>query len=139
MCVYNNCSCSSPLFLPLSFLYLPPFYPTHLFLPSVLPFSSLPPLSSLSPLQLQACRENHVEVVKLLLDYGCNPSTPFPNSRQVSFIITLGLLATEHGCTSVLLSCVHMCISIHHTTTKVRYCTCSMTKLTMERNVNSGE
>ena len=30
---------------------------------------------------VQACRENHVEVVKLLLDYGCNPSTPFPSSR----------------------------------------------------------
>ena len=35
---------------------------------------------------MKACRENHVEVVKLLLDYGCNPSTPFPNSRYCVFV-----------------------------------------------------
>jgi len=32
----------------------------------------------------QACRENHVDVVELLLDYGASVNAPFPNSRLVS-------------------------------------------------------
>ena len=31
----------------------------------------------------QACRENHVDVVELLLDYGASVNAPFPNSRLV--------------------------------------------------------
>ena len=31
----------------------------------------------------QACRENHVDVVELLLDYGASVNAPFPNSRSV--------------------------------------------------------
>ena len=49
-------------------------------------------LSALS----QACRENHVDVVKLLLDYGCNPSSPFPNSRECPLT-----LAAEKGYTDL--------------------------------------
>ena len=44
----------------------------------------------------QACRENHVDVVKLLLDYGCNPITPFPNSRECPLT-----LAAEKGFTEL--------------------------------------
>jgi len=33
----------------------------------------------------QACRENHVDVVELLLDYGASVNAPFPNSRLVRF------------------------------------------------------
>ena len=30
----------------------------------------------------QACRENHVDVVALLLDNGCSVNANFPNSRE---------------------------------------------------------
>ena len=33
-------------------------------------------------LYLQACRENHVDVVALLLDNGCSVNANFPNSRE---------------------------------------------------------
>lgn len=36
---------------------------------------------------LQACRENHVDVVELLLDYGASVNAPFPNSRCVKHIV----------------------------------------------------
>ena len=29
----------------------------------------------------QACRENHVDIVELLLEYGASVNAPFPNSR----------------------------------------------------------
>ena len=32
--------------------------------------------------RLQACRENHVDVVALLLDNGCSVNANFPNSRE---------------------------------------------------------
>lgn len=70
----------------------------------------------------QACRENHVDVVKLLLDYGCNPSTPFPNSRECPLTLAaekgyveltqLLLLRSAHveartkkGCSPLYLAC----------------------------------
>ena len=50
----------------------------------------------ISFVSMQACRENHVDVVKLLLDYGCNPITPFPNSRECPLT-----LAAEKGFTEL--------------------------------------
>jgi len=37
-----------------------------------------------------------VDVVRLLLDYGCNPSSPFPNSRECPLT-----LAAEKGYTEL--------------------------------------
>ena len=38
----------------------------------------------------QACRENHVDVVELLLDYGASVNAPFPNSRLVKEVNQIG-------------------------------------------------
>ena len=63
-----------------------------------------------------------MDVVKLLLDYGCNPSTPFPNSRECPLTLAaekgyveltqLLLLRSAHveartkkGCSPLYLAC----------------------------------
>ena len=42
---------------------------------------------------MKACRENHIEVVRLLLDYGCAVNAPFPNSSRENPLT----LASEKG------------------------------------------
>ena len=47
----------------------------------------------------QACRENHVDVVALLLDNGCSVNANFPNSRENPLT-----LAAEKGWSSQTLT-----------------------------------
>lgn len=93
---------------------------------------------------VQACRENHVDVVKLLLDYGCNPSTPFPNSRECPLTLAaekgymeltqLLLLRSAHvesrtkkGCSPLYLACregykdIAVMLSTHGASTEVSW------------------
>ena len=70
----------------------------------------------------QACRENHVDIVELLLEHGAGVNTPFPNSREnpmtlcaekghtelVKLLLGKGAThdcRTKKGCTPTYLAC----------------------------------
>ena len=84
-----------------------------------------------------------MDVVKLLLDYGCNPSTPFPNSRECPLTLaaekgyvdlTQLLLSrsayvearTKKGCSPLYLACregfkeIAIMLAKHGASTEVR-------------------
>ena len=77
--------------------------------------------TGITPL-FQACRENHISIVELLLEHGAGVNTPFPNSREnpltlcaekghqelVGLLLTKGAVIdcqTKKGCTPIFLSC----------------------------------
>jgi len=77
--------------------------------------------TGITPL-FQACRENHITIVELLLENGAGVNSPFPNSREnpltlcaekghhelVELLLTKGALLdcqTKKGCTPMFLSC----------------------------------
>lgn len=56
---------------------------------------------------LQACRENHVSIVELLLDYGASVNATFPNSRYVlvwlwSWLLSV-ILVQRKDCTQAVI------------------------------------
>lgn len=77
--------------------------------------------TGITPL-FQACRENHITIVELLLENGAGVNSPFPNSREnpltlcaekghhelVELLLSKGALLdcqTKKGCTPMFLSC----------------------------------
>ena len=63
----------------------------------------------------QACRENHVDVVALLLDNGCSVNANFPNSRENPLT-----LAAEKGWSSQTLTyCTFLLLQLNLSTLPV--------------------